>query len=126
VRAAPPATTPAPPPAYGKPPRPAASNISVEARDPDAAVLLSALQTVYMDKLRPIEERWHFAQFHHDAMTVADLQAKPQVLLLGQYSTGKVTHSNQICLLLWNFSSYSGVELLSSISEGVGCCRRRY
>ncbi|KAG5186109.1 hypothetical protein JKP88DRAFT_257333 [Tribonema minus] len=62
---------------------------SVEARDPDAAVLLSALQTVYMDKLRPLEEKWYFSQFHHDAMTVADLQSKPQVLLLGQYSTGK-------------------------------------
>ncbi|CAN0085014.1 unnamed protein product, partial [Hapterophycus canaliculatus] len=30
-------------------------------------------------------------QFHHDVMTDADLQAKPQVLLLGQYSTGKTS-----------------------------------
>lgn len=33
-------------------------------------------------------------QFHHDVVTDAELQAKPQVLLLGPYSTGKTTVCN--------------------------------
>ena len=37
--------------------------------------------------------RSFFFQFHYDVMVDAELQAKPQVLLLGHYSTGKTSVS---------------------------------
>eukprot|EP00953_Heterococcus_sp_UTEX-ZZ885_P041949 21365-Heterococcus_DN1.PRE.2 len=68
-----------------------AEKLHVQARDPETAVLLKALQDVYNTKLKPVEELWSFNHYHQDAMTTADLEAKPQVLLLGQYSTGKTS-----------------------------------
>jgi hypothetical protein len=68
-----------------------AEKLHIQARDPETAVLLKALQDVYSNKLKPVEELWSFNHYHQDAMTTADLEAKPQVLLLGQYSTGKTS-----------------------------------
>jgi N-terminal EH-domain containing protein len=68
-----------------------AEKLHVQARDPETALLLKALQDVYNTKLKPVEELWSFNHYHQDAMTTADLEAKPQVLLLGQYSTGKTS-----------------------------------
>jgi N-terminal EH-domain containing protein len=68
-----------------------AEKLHVQARDPETAVLLKALQDVYNTKLKPVEDLWSFNHYHQDAMTTADLEAKPQVLLLGQYSTGKTS-----------------------------------
>ncbi|CAM9924201.1 unnamed protein product, partial [Ectocarpus fasciculatus] len=63
----------------------------VSGRDREAQAVIDALQEVYHNRLKPIEELSRFDKFHHDVMTDADLQAKPQVLLLGQYSTGKTS-----------------------------------
>lgn len=42
-------------------------------------------------KLRPVEEAFSFGRFHYDAITDTELEAKSQVLVIGQYSTGKTT-----------------------------------
>ncbi|KAI9599413.1 P-loop containing nucleoside triphosphate hydrolase protein [Syncephalis fuscata] len=53
--------------------------------------LLSELHTVYRKKIRPLEENYHFEGFHSAPLTQKDIEAKPMVLLLGQYSVGKTT-----------------------------------
>lgn len=44
-----------------------------------------------MGRLKSIEETFHFERFHSPCLGPADFAAKPSVLLLGQYSTGKTT-----------------------------------
>ncbi len=46
---------------------------------------------VYKAKVRPFEEQFKFGNFFSPLLTDADFDGKPQVLLLGQYSTGKTT-----------------------------------
>lgn len=48
-------------------------------------LLLLALQ------IRPLEEAYKFGHFFSSLLTESDFEAKPSVLLLGQYSTGKTT-----------------------------------
>ena len=48
------------------------------------------MQDIYLGRLRPIEEAFHFARFYSPCLGPADFAARPSVLLLGQYSTGKV------------------------------------
>ena len=50
-----------------------------------------ASRTVYKAKVKPFEEQYKFGNFFSPLMTDADFDGKPQVLLLGQYSTGKTT-----------------------------------
>ena len=45
---------------------------------------------VHISQVRPIEEAFKFAHFFSPFMTESDFDAKPSILLLGQYSTGKV------------------------------------
>jgi len=49
------------------------------------------LQKSYRDKLAPIEKDHDFWQFYSPELTDADFAAKPMVLMMGQYSTGKST-----------------------------------
>jgi EH domain-containing protein 1 len=42
-------------------------------------------------KLLPMEEYYKFHDFHSPPLDDADFDAKPMVLLIGQYSTGKTT-----------------------------------
>ncbi|CAK9096257.1 EH domain-containing protein 1 (AtEHD1) [Durusdinium trenchii] len=44
-----------------------------------------------MDLLRPIELESSFGHFNDAVLTVSELEARPQVLLIGQYSTGKTS-----------------------------------
>ncbi|KAI8814591.1 P-loop containing nucleoside triphosphate hydrolase protein [Cladochytrium replicatum] len=53
--------------------------------------IVEALQSVYKQKIKPLEQQYHFDTFHSTCLTDADLGAKPMVLLLGQYSVGKST-----------------------------------
>eukprot|EP00752_Nemacystus_decipiens_P007841 g7006.t1 len=64
---------------------------AVPGRDREAQAVIDALQEVYRKSLKPIEELSLFNKFHYDVLADADLQAKPQVLLLGQHSTGKTS-----------------------------------
>ena len=49
------------------------------------------LKSLYKDKLLDIERNSKFNKFHHPEILDAELAAKPTVLLVGQYSTGKTT-----------------------------------
>ncbi|XP_065174598.1 EH domain-containing protein 3-like [Sycon ciliatum] len=51
----------------------------------------SGLKQMYREKLRPLEEAYKFGEFHSPLLGDADFDAKPMILLLGQYSTGKTT-----------------------------------
>jgi GTP-binding protein EngB required for normal cell division len=53
--------------------------------------LLSELYTVYHKKIRPLEVNYQFEGFHSAPLSQKDIEAKPMVLLLGQYSVGKTT-----------------------------------
>lgn len=49
------------------------------------------LRQIYEKRLLPIEESSLFGKFGSTPMTAGELKAKPIVLLLGQYSTGKTS-----------------------------------
>lgn len=43
---------------------------------------------IYFQKVRPLEEAFKFGNFFSPCLVEGDFEAKPSVLLLGQYSTG--------------------------------------
>lgn len=51
----------------------------------------SGLQQVYKQKLLPLEKEYQFHDFHSPALDDPDFDARPMVMLVGQYSTGKTT-----------------------------------
>uniref|UniRef100_A0A7S1S483 Dynamin-type G domain-containing protein n=1 Tax=Alexandrium catenella TaxID=2925 RepID=A0A7S1S483_ALECA len=52
---------------------------------------LRRLWQIYEETVLPIELRSHFAHFHSPRITPEEFSSRPQVLLLGQYSTGKTS-----------------------------------
>lgn len=54
-------------------------------------LLISGLKNIYKEKILPLESYYFFNEFHSPKLTDADFEAKPMVLLVGQYSTGKTT-----------------------------------
>ncbi|GAM19970.1 hypothetical protein SAMD00019534_031450, partial [Acytostelium subglobosum LB1] len=50
---------------------------------------IDVLKNLYSSKIRPLEVLTKFGEFHSPTLTDSDIEAKPMVLLLGQYSTGK-------------------------------------
>jgi len=53
--------------------------------------VVQGLQTIYKQKLLPLEEYYQFHDFHSPKLDDPDFDAKPMILLVGQYSTGKTT-----------------------------------
>ncbi|KAL3143092.1 hypothetical protein ABBQ38_003366 [Trebouxia sp. C0009 RCD-2024] len=53
--------------------------------------IIDGLKTIYFNKIKPLEEAYKFGSFFSSLLTESDFEAKPSVLLLGQYSTGKTT-----------------------------------
>jgi len=49
------------------------------------------LKNIYKQKLLPLEKEYQFHDFHSPALDEPDFDAKPMVMLVGQYSTGKTT-----------------------------------
>lgn len=49
------------------------------------------LKKIYKQKLYPLEDYYKFHDFHSPALDDPDFNAKPMILLVGQYSTGKTT-----------------------------------
>jgi len=49
------------------------------------------LKNIYKQKLLPLEKEYNFHDFHSPALDDPDFDAKPMVMLVGQYSTGKTT-----------------------------------
>ncbi|XP_047308673.1 EH domain-containing protein 2-like [Impatiens glandulifera] len=53
--------------------------------------VIDGLKRLYNEKLKPLEIAYQFNDFASPLMTNSDFDAKPMVMLLGQYSTGKTT-----------------------------------
>lgn len=53
--------------------------------------VVDGLKDIYKHKLLPLEEHYHFHEFHSPKLEDSDFDAKPMILLVGQYSTGKTT-----------------------------------
>ncbi|TVU16506.1 hypothetical protein EJB05_40075 [Eragrostis curvula] len=53
--------------------------------------IIDGLKKSYIERLRPLEKTYQFHDFVSPLMTSSDFDAKPMVMLLGQYSTGKTT-----------------------------------
>ena len=53
--------------------------------------VLEGLKKVYKQKVLPLESNYQFHDFHSPALDDPDFDAKPMILLVGQYSTGKTT-----------------------------------
>ncbi|XP_014680692.1 PREDICTED: EH domain-containing protein 3-like [Priapulus caudatus] len=51
----------------------------------------AGLRQLYKTRILPLEETYNFHDFHSPALTDPDFDAKPMILLVGQYSTGKTT-----------------------------------
>ncbi|CAJ1971440.1 unnamed protein product [Sphenostylis stenocarpa] len=50
--------------------------------------IIDGLKTLYLQKLKPLEATYRFNDFVSPLLTNSDFDAKPMVMLLGQYSTG--------------------------------------
>ncbi|KYB29743.1 EH domain-containing protein 3 [Tribolium castaneum] len=53
--------------------------------------VVEGLKTIYKNKLLPLEQHYQFHDFHSPQLEDSDFDAKPMILLVGQYSTGKTT-----------------------------------
>jgi EH domain-containing protein 1 len=53
--------------------------------------VIDGLKKLYIEKLKPLEVTYKFNDFVSPLLTNSDFDAKPMVMLLGQYSTGKTT-----------------------------------
>ncbi|KAI4390085.1 hypothetical protein MLD38_002233 [Melastoma candidum] len=64
------------------------------------------LKKLYIQKLRPLEVTYNFSDFVSPLLGNSDFDAKPMVMLLGQYSTGKTTFIKHLLN-----SSYPGAHI---------------
>lgn len=53
--------------------------------------IIDGLKKLYIQNLKPLEVTYRFNDFVSPLLTSSDFDAKPMVMLLGQYSTGKTT-----------------------------------
>ncbi|CAJ2649447.1 unnamed protein product [Trifolium pratense] len=53
--------------------------------------IIDGLKKLYVERLKPLEATYRFNDFVSPVLTDSDFDAKPMVMLLGQYSTGKTT-----------------------------------
>lgn len=53
--------------------------------------IVDGLKKLYNNKLKPLEVTYQYNDFVSPLLTSSDFDAKPMVMLLGQYSTGKTT-----------------------------------
>ncbi|KAL5157720.1 EH domain-containing protein 2 [Glycine soja] len=53
--------------------------------------IIDGLKRLYIERLKPLEVAYQYNDFVSPLLTNTDFDAKPMVMLLGQYSTGKTT-----------------------------------
>ncbi|KAM7492736.1 hypothetical protein LguiA_035657 [Lonicera macranthoides] len=68
--------------------------------------IVDGLKKLYVQKLKPLEVTYRFNDFVSPLLTSSDFDAKPMVMLLGQYSTGKTTFIKHLL-----GSSYPGAHI---------------
>ena len=65
---------------------------STEVKEPEVFnSVVDGLRKIYRHTIRPLEDAYKFHEFHSPPMEDPDFFAKPMILLIGQYSTGKTT-----------------------------------
>lgn len=57
----------------------------------DMNKVIRELKKLYFDQLLPIEKQCLFHKFSHSPILESEMNSKPTILLIGQYSTGKTT-----------------------------------
>jgi EH domain-containing protein 1 len=63
-----------------------------EVKEPEVYLtVLDGIKKIYANKIKPLEQLYNFDIFHSPILRDSDFDAKPMVLLLGQYSTGKTS-----------------------------------
>ena len=77
-------------PADGKEKSKAQAKKEVSAKKADG-IVIRQLKTLYSTRLLPIEKQYLFSKLHYPEILDSELSAKPTVLLVGQYSTGKTS-----------------------------------
>lgn len=65
------------------------SELELESFDKD--LIFSGLKRMYRKKIMPLEISSKYGHFHSSPLSPSDFEAKPMVLLLGQYSVGKTS-----------------------------------
>ncbi|RHN67183.1 putative EH domain-containing protein [Medicago truncatula] len=65
--------------------------ISMQISASSVTSIIDGLKRLYIQKLKPLEVAYRFNDFVSPLLTNSDFDAKPMVMLLGQYSTGKTT-----------------------------------
>nr|GMC51744.1 EH domain-containing protein 1 [Ipomoea batatas]GMC53717.1 EH domain-containing protein 1 [Ipomoea batatas] len=68
--------------------------------------IVDGLKKLYIQNLKPLEVTYRFNDFVSPLLTNSDFDAKPMVMLLGQYSTGKTTFIKHLLR-----SSYPGAHI---------------
>ncbi|WOK98253.1 EH domain-containing protein 1-like [Canna indica] len=68
--------------------------------------IIDGLKKLYIEKLKPLEVTYQFNEFVSPLLTNSDFDAKPMIMLLGQYSTGKTTFIKHLLQ-----SSYPGAHI---------------
>ncbi|KAL8147783.1 EH domain-containing protein 1-like [Apium graveolens] len=68
--------------------------------------IVDGLKKLYIQKVKPLEVTYRFNDFVSPLLTSSDFDAKPMVMLLGQYSTGKTTFIKHLLK-----SSYPGAHI---------------
>jgi GTP-binding protein EngB required for normal cell division len=63
--------------------------------------VIDGLKRLYERKIKPIEALYKFDEFYTPFLRDADFEAKPFILLLGQYSVGKTTFINYLLETEW-------------------------
>jgi hypothetical protein len=69
--------------------------------------VIDGLKAIYFQKVRPLEEAFRFSTFFGSQLMEGDFEAKPSVLLMGQYSTGKTTFI-KVCVCVGGVSFFTG------------------
>lgn len=62
-----------------------------QAPDDPSVEVVQRLLGLYKHRLKAVERKCEFGHFHFEEITDVELEARPQVLLIGQYSTGKTS-----------------------------------
>ncbi|KAF8821299.1 sarcalumenin/eps15 family protein [Cardiosporidium cionae] len=58
--------------------------------------VLASMQQIYNSSMYPLEQKFFFSKFYSPLLSEGDFDARPMILLLGQYSTGKTTFIRHI------------------------------
>jgi len=53
--------------------------------------ICNGIKRVYTTKIKPLEEKFLYPNFHSPCLTDGEIDSKPMVMVMGQYSVGKTT-----------------------------------